>query len=155
MAEALGNGNEVSGAALIRGILILIPQIPGYFILVAVCAGLRSSCYKGQPLGTDQADFIIILLGNATVYMVITYGFAKGIHTRITKATKTRQQRFFFAGILILFSNSILTAWMIWAKKPYYVYPLPGLSILSLVLAVSTLLPLFWGTRHEIAQRSS
>jgi hypothetical protein len=102
VAEARETGT-IFGCGLDKAITILIPQIPGYFILVAVCAVLRSSCYKGQPLGTDQADFIIVLLGNAAVYMVITYGFAKSIYTRITKAAKTRQNAFFLAGIFTLF----------------------------------------------------
>ena len=146
---------KIAIVALIHNILILISDIPGLLLLGAVCAVFRSSCYIGRSLGTDQAAWIVVLLGNAAFYMVITYWIARLIQTKATTRARWLQSAYVATGVFALLANCVLTTWMIWARTPYYAHPLPRLSILSLIVAVVTFLSLFRRVGSHALEQSS
>ena len=136
-----------SNGSVTRGASLLLLQLPGLLTLGAICLVFRSSCDVGHTLGSDTVNSMLLLLGNAAAYMTITYWIAKRI--QIVTANTARKIPLLAAGVCGLLANSILTAWMIWAEKPYYAHSLPSLSVSSLVIALMTISSLFWGSLDE------
>ncbi len=137
-----------SNGSVIRGASLLLLELPGLIALGVICVVFRSSCYPGHTLGGgDTVNSMLTLLGNAAAYMTITYWIAKRI--QIVTANTARKIPLLAAGVCALLANSILTAWMIWAEKPYYAHSSPSLSVSSLVIGLMTISSLFWGSLDE------
>jgi hypothetical protein len=144
VAVALGGPPALRGAQFLTGILFVIPHLPGLLVLGVVCAVFRDACYIGHPLGTDPAAQIVVLLGDAALYTTITYWIAKWIRADVARRAVSVRSAYFVYCLFGLVANCILTAWMIWVKKPYYAHATPGFSILSLVVGVAACLSLLW-----------
>jgi hypothetical protein len=144
VAEALAGPPALTDLALWLGIACVIPHIPGLLVLGVVCALFRNACYTGRPLGTHEASAAVVLIGDAIFYFAITYWIAKGILRRRAKGLQTD---LVMGATFALLANGVLTGWMVWVKKPYYVRSTPGFSVCSLMLGVLTILSAFWPVR--------
>jgi len=138
IGNALAGEPSLTNASCLIGIAGIIPHLPGLLVLGGVCAVFRDSCYTGRSLGSDDADDVIVLLGDALSYMLITYWIARGLLQNAATRSNARQRVLVTAGIVALSANAILTIWMVWPDKPYYVHPVPGFSALSLILGAMT-----------------
>jgi len=141
VVSAYGNPpGTYTGPSLLLGILLELPRVPGLVVLGVVCVVFRSSCYVGRALGSDNAASLVVLLGNAAVYMLLMYPLAKAIHGNAPaggERARPFRRGWFVAGVIALSANAALTAWMIWAKKPYYAWPTPVLSVSSLAIGAA------------------
>lgn len=152
VSDAMAGPPALTESAFRLGVVSIIPHIPGLIIMGAVCAVVRSACYGS--LATDEASFIVVLIGDAAFYFVITYWIAKGILWSAARRVMTLQAIFVVCGVCALLANGALTQWMIWAVKPYYVHPVPRLSIFSFALATLTFLSAFWPLRSNAVASS-
>ncbi len=144
VADALAGAPALTESAFWLGIASIIPHLPGLLLLGAVCAAFRDACYIRGPLGTDQAAAAIVLMGDAIFYFAITYWIARAVLRNAARRGRSLQMTFVACGACLLMANGFLTGWMVWIKKPYYVHPMPRLSILSVIFGALTLLSAFW-----------
>jgi hypothetical protein len=148
VTEAMAGPPALTEFAFRLGIASIIPHVPGLLVLGVVCAVFRSACYIGL-LRTEEASSVVVLIGDAAFYFVITYWIARGI-----LKSAAAKVLFVLCGGCVLLANGVLTRWMVWAEKPYYVHPMPRLSICSLALGTLTFLSAFWPVRSNAVVRS-
>lgn len=148
-ATALAGPPALKESAFWLSIASVVPHIPGLIVLGGVCAIFRNACYIGHPLGTDEASSAVLLISDAMLYMLFTYWIARDILKNAERHTRGLRITFIVSGSFALLTNGAVTGWMIWAEKPYYVHPVPHLSILSFVFAALTFLSAFWRVKSH------